>query len=130
MERLPVIRKPRVRLHSTDFSDLRTDEEVARFLRAAQPEGPMVYMLYLTPLSTGTRAGDLAGLHWSDVNFPSRLITVVRSFEEPTKAEDVRYVPILDSLLPDPSALAARAPRQARVHEPRRPYAGQERSRL
>jgi integrase len=101
MEQLPVIRKPRVRLHSTDYSYLRTAEEEARFLRAAAPEGRMVYVLYLTAISTGLRAGELAGLQWADVDFGTRLITVQRSFEQPTKSDDVRYVPILDSLLPE-----------------------------
>lgn len=101
MEQLPVIRKPRVRLHSTDYSYLRTGEEEARFLRAAVPEGRMVYVLYLTAISTGLRAGELAGLQWADVDFGTRLITVQRSFEQPTKSDDVRYVPILDSLLPE-----------------------------
>lgn len=101
MEQLPVIRKPRVRLHSTDYSYLRTGEEVARFLRAAQPEGRTVYVLYLMAINTGLRAGELAGLQWADINFDARLITVQRSFEQPTKSDDVRYVPILDSLLPE-----------------------------
>ena len=46
------------------------------------------------------RAGELAGLRWDDVNFETRLITVQRSFDGPTKAGDVRYVPLLDVLLP------------------------------
>jgi integrase len=61
----------------------------------------MVYVLYLTAISTGLRAGELAGLQWADVDFGTRLITVQRSFEQPTKSDDVRYVPILDSLLPE-----------------------------
>jgi hypothetical protein len=49
---------------------------------------------------TGMRAGELGGLRWDDVDFDKRLVTVQRSFDGPTKAGDVRYVPILDALLP------------------------------
>jgi len=100
LERLPPIRKPKVRAISTDYSFLRTDEEIHRFLEAARAEGEMVRMLYRTAICTGLRAGELAALEWSDISFETRLITVQRSFEGPTKAEDVRYVPVLDALLP------------------------------
>jgi integrase len=59
-----------------------------------------VFDLYATAIYTGMRAGELAGLHWEDVSFERRLITVQRSFDGPTKADDVRYLPILDPLLP------------------------------
>ena len=48
----------------------------------------------------GWGKAELAGLHWNDVDFDKRLITVQRSFDGPTKAGDVRYVPILAPLLP------------------------------
>ena len=60
----------------------------------------MVFALYATAVFTGMRAGELAGLRWDGVSFERRLITVQRSFDGPTKAGDVRYVPILDVLLP------------------------------
>ena len=100
LERLPRIKKPRVRLITADFSYLRTDDERARFLRAALEEGQLAYALYATAIYTGMRAGELAALQWADVDFDQRLITVQRSFDGPTKSSDVRYVPILDPLLP------------------------------
>jgi integrase len=100
MAKAPRIRKPKVRLISKDYSYLRSDEEIARFLRVAQEEGLEVYVLYATAVYTGMRAGELAGLLWADVDLERRLITVQRSFDGPTKADDVRYVPILDALLP------------------------------
>jgi integrase len=96
----PRIRKPRVRIFSTDFRYLRTDDEMHRFLAAAKEEGDPIFALYATALYTGMRAGELAGMQWSDVDLARRLIAVQRSFEGPTKAEDVRYAPILDPLLP------------------------------
>lgn len=45
------------------------------------------------------RAGELAGLHWSDVNFKTRLITVQKSYSQSTKSNKVRYIPVLDPLL-------------------------------
>ncbi|RLB55673.1 MAG: hypothetical protein DRI90_19265 [Deltaproteobacteria bacterium] len=100
MPRIPKINKPKVRLISMDYSYLRSDDEIRRFLDAARAEGEMVLMLYLIAVCTGMRAGELAALEWSDINFETRLVTVQRSFDGPTKAEDVRYVPILDALLP------------------------------
>lgn len=69
-------------------------------MNAAEPEGPMTYALIATAIYTGARAGELAGLRWDDVDFNRRLITIQRSFEGPTKADDVRHVPIVDALLP------------------------------
>jgi integrase len=100
LTKLPRIRKPKTSLFSADYSYLRTQVEIDRFLLAASSEGPLVYALYLTALCTGMREGELAGLRWDDVNFENRLITVQRSFDGPTKAGDVRYVPLLDALLP------------------------------
>lgn len=100
LAKTPRIRKPKVRLFSSDYSYLRTQAEIDRFLAAATDEGQLVYALYLTAVCTGLREGELAGLRWDDVDFETRLITVQRSFEGPTKAGDVRYVPVLDALLP------------------------------
>jgi integrase len=66
----------------------------------ARDEGEDVFTLYATAIYTGMREGELGGLRWEDVNFERRIITVQRSFEGPTKAGDVRYVPIMDPLLP------------------------------
>ncbi len=96
----PRIKKPKIRLISADFRYLRTDSEVVALLTAAKENGEDAYVLYATAIYTGMREGELAALRWSDVNFPRRLITVQRSYDGPTKAEDVRYVPILDVLLP------------------------------
>ncbi|MFC1611269.1 tyrosine-type recombinase/integrase [Myxococcota bacterium] len=97
---VPKIRKHRIPLFTTDYRYLRTKEEIHRFLDAARERGEMVFVLYATALYTGMRQGELAGLHWADIDFSRRLITVQRSFAGPTKAKDVRYVPILDPLLP------------------------------
>ncbi len=98
MAATPKIRKPRIRAISSDFSYLRTTDEIRRFLAAADEEGEMVYMLYLTAIYTGLRAGELAGLRWDDVDLERRLITVQRSYSGTTKAGDARYVPIVNAL--------------------------------
>jgi integrase len=100
LARAPRIRKPRIPVFSMDFSYLRTKEEVARFLRAAKAEGELPYAFYATATYTGMRQGELAGLRWSDVDLDARRIVVQRSYDGPTKAGDVRYVPILDPMLP------------------------------
>jgi integrase len=98
--RVPRIRKPRIRLIDRDFRYLRTHDEIKRFLLSAWEEGPLVHALYATAVYTGMRQGELAGLCWDDVDFDQRLITVQRSFDGLTKADDVRYVPIVDALIP------------------------------
>ncbi len=100
VEKVPKISKPRIRLCSSDYRWLRTEEEIRRFLVAAREQGEFVYVFYTTAICTGMRAGELAALQWDDVDFERRLITVQRSYDGPTKAEDVRYIPILDALLP------------------------------
>ena len=100
LEKSPRIKKPRVRAINSDYRYLRNEEEIRRFLSAAEDSGEMVLVLYAAAVFTGMRAGELAGLRWDDVSFNDRLITVHRSYSGPTKAEDVRYVPILDALLP------------------------------
>lgn len=98
--RVPRIKKPRIRLFDADYDYLRTKDEIRRFLIAAAQEGELVHACYATAVFTGLREGEIAALTWEDINFETRLITVQRSFDGPTKAGDVRYVPILDVLLP------------------------------
>lgn len=100
LERLPVIKKPRVRLHSSSYNYLRTPAEISQFLCAAREEGAMAHMLYAVAIYTGLRAGELAALRWEDIDWNNRLITVQRSYDGPTKSDDLRHVPILDVLLP------------------------------
>lgn len=98
---VPKIEKPNTRLYSQDFAYLRSDDEIRKFLLAAkEEEDPTVFALYATAIYTGLRAGELAGLRWAHVDFDRRLITVQHSYLGPTKAGDVRYVPIVDALLP------------------------------
>lgn len=100
LSRVPRIRKPSVPTFGQDFRYLRSDEEIRRFLRAAEGEGPHVFALYASAVYTGMRAGELAGLRREDVALECRLITVQRSYSGPTKTGDVRHVPILDPLVP------------------------------
>ena len=100
LERVPRIRKPRIPKANPDENFLRNEAEIRRFLAAARDEGEDVYALYATAICTGMRAGELAGLRWSDVNLERRMITVRRSYDGPTKNGETRHVPILDPLLP------------------------------
>jgi integrase len=100
--RVPPFKKPKIISLARDYRYLRNEEEVARFLRASRElEGELVFMLYLTAVRTGMRAGELAGLEWGDVDFEQRLIMVQRSFTGPTKSGRARPVPILNALLAD-----------------------------
>ena len=96
----PKLRKPKVALFGTDYQWLRGDDEVRRFLAAARAEDEHVFVFYALAIFSGMRAGELAALEWSDIDLERRLIAVQRSFDGPTKSVRVRYVPILDPLLP------------------------------
>jgi integrase len=113
--RAPAVKVPTVHVDDQAYSYLRNDNEVDRLLRAAREEGQAVsqargfrnlpfdtllYALYATATYTGLRAGELAGLNWEAVDLNARRITVRRSYEGPTKSGRIRYVPILDVLLP------------------------------
>jgi integrase len=97
---VPRFRKPKVALFGRDYQWLRSDDEVRRFLSAASEEDEYVAVLYGLAIYTGMRAGEIAGVEWPDIDLERRLVTVQRSFDGPTKSDRVRYVPILDPLLP------------------------------
>ncbi len=62
IDRVPRIKKPKVRLFNRDYKYLRTPDEVRRLLFAAREEGEVIFALYATAVYTGMRAGELAGL--------------------------------------------------------------------
>ena len=94
----PNIKKPK--LLPAQFSYIRTREEITDFLSAALEEDAGVYELYSLAVLTGMRAGEILGLYWNAVDLAGRLITVCRSYNNTTKTDEIRYVPILDPLLP------------------------------
>jgi intergrase/recombinase len=50
-------KKPRVALFGTDYQWLRSDDEIRRFLAAAQAEDEQVFVFYAVAIFTGMRAG-------------------------------------------------------------------------
>jgi len=99
LARVPRIRKPKIIAATEDYSFLRSDEEISRFLNAARKHGERVFNLYATAIFTGLRQGELAGLKWDDVDLEAELINVRRSFDGPTKNKKTRYVPIAPELV-------------------------------
>lgn len=98
---IPRIRKPKISYCDADYSYLKDDEEIARFLKVAkESEGEEAFTLYMTATATGLREGELAGLQWADIDFAKKLITVRRSYDGPTKSGKPRHVPLLDALHP------------------------------
>lgn len=100
LREVPKIKKPKIPRNGNSFSYLKNDEEVSRFLTVAKTKGLNVYTLYAFAVFTGMRQGEIAGLHWSDVDLDTRRICVRFSFNGPTKSGEARYVPILDPLVP------------------------------
>jgi len=64
--KVPRFKKPKIAVLGRNYSYLRTQDEIDRFLRAAKDEGDAIFMLYLAAVATGLRAGELAGLEWPD----------------------------------------------------------------
>lgn len=124
IDRAPRIRKPKVTSHDAKKAWLRTDVEIARFLRAARElddeedasrargaiiKGPReerthppgFHALYATAVFTGMRLGELAALRWTDVDLLHGRILVSRSHEaDTTKGGYARTVPIANDLAP------------------------------
>jgi integrase len=96
----PRIKKPK--LVEGDYQWIRGHEQIRAFLDVASEEPPGVFELYATAVYTGMRAGELLGLRWDDIDLAddTRLITVKRSYDKPTKTGAIRHVPVLDPLLP------------------------------
>lgn len=74
--------------------------DVDAILQASRLEGLWLEAIYATAFRTGLRLGELAALEWNDVDLENRLITVSKSHDGATKTGNVRYVPIVNSLLP------------------------------
>jgi integrase len=74
--------------------------------------GHDAYVLTLAAFHTGLRAGELAGLHWSDVDFRGRFLTVRRQFKDgshrKTKTKKTRKVDVSDALLQELETLKKR----------------------
>lgn len=100
LDRVPKIRKPKVGHRESEFTYLRNGDEIRRFLQAAKEVDEVAYRLFSFAIYTGCRAGECAGLRWSDIDFEKRLILVQRSYKNLTKNYEIRYIPILDPLLP------------------------------
>lgn len=79
---------------------MKTKDEIQRFLIAAREESEHTFVLYALAIYTGMRLGEIAGLTKAVVDFQKRFIMVHKSFEGPTKNEGIRFIPILDPLLP------------------------------
>ena len=101
-----------------NYSYLRTQDEIDRLLRAAREEGEALYMLYLTAITTGMRAGELAGLEWADVSLDTRLIMVQRSFRGLNESATRGRFPSWTPCCPIWRAWAAPSSRAPRLHEP------------
>lgn len=76
-------------------------EDFQALIDAAKNERPGIAELFATALYTGMRAGELAGLRRFDIDLRRRRIRVARAYDGvPTKSGRIRWVPILDPLLP------------------------------
>ena len=99
IHRVPTIAMPKV--CEKDFGFLARTEDFRALIAAGREERPGISELYATALYTGMRAGELAGLRRHDIDVAARRIRVMRTYDdEPTKNARIRWVPVLDPLLP------------------------------
>lgn len=95
---------PRIRLlpESYDFDWLRPDE-AASMLEAAHGLGLYWYTMFFLALRTGMRRGEIYGLHWSEVDFDARVVTVRYSLWQgqlgTPKSGKVRVIPMTADLV-------------------------------
>ncbi len=109
-DQIPDIERPSVKANGKDFRYLRTKDEINRFLKAARDEGDDAYTMYAMALLTGMRQGELAALTWDKVHLETTTIAVDQSFRKCTKTGNVRYVLIVNELLPILRAWRLRSP--------------------
>jgi len=96
---VPAIELPKEKHKAYEW--IRTDDEIRTFLvRASEHRYPGLLQLYATAVYTGLRAGELFGLRWEDIDFEHGLITVQRSYNQPTKSSRIRRVPLPHALKP------------------------------
>lgn len=100
-EKVPKIQKPKSKLFSKEYRFLRTDQEIENFLISTKAESRITFLLYKVAVYTGLREGELAALRVDNLDFANRLITVQRSFNGPTKSNEVRHVPIMNPIYGD-----------------------------
>lgn len=114
----PRIRKPRVKADDVKEQPWLKTDEIERLLRAAatieeigDPLTSVPRLMYMTAVYSGMRAGELAGLRWSDVDLERRTIHVRRSYHGETKTRaSQRHIPVFDILLPVLRAWKLRCP--------------------
>ncbi len=92
-----------VKVPETEMKVL-TNSEAQELLTQAKRVNHRFYPIWLTALFTGLRSGELISLKWSDIDFETRQINVVRSWNSKngytcTKSQKTRIVPISDELL-------------------------------
>lgn len=101
--------------------DFLSAEETERFLAAAKQHDsekrykdvPEYFPLFLCAIHTGMRAGELAGLQWSDIDWNGKFIMVRRSIGKngkvyPTKTGKIHKIDMSDGLAAELSALRRR----------------------
>jgi len=92
-----------VKVPETEMKVL-TNSEAQVLLSQAKAVDHRFFPIWVTALFTGMRSGELFALRWSDIDFETKQVSVVRSWSNrngftSTKNQKTRIVPISDELL-------------------------------
>lgn len=103
--------------------EILTLEESRKFLETARAMQHDWYPIWAMAFLTGMRSGELFALHWTDIDWDNRILTVARSFSKrenrikETKGGYWRDVPINDDLLSLLTSLKASCHTRRRGHD-------------
>lgn len=74
----PRVEKPKIKYWEWDDAKKFLEQERKSYLKGKK----RYYPVYLLALSTGMRRGELLGLHWQDINYKNKTITIRHSLVE------------------------------------------------
>ncbi len=97
-----------VQPHSFSYWNRNEVKDFLQYTNEKYTTNKTPYLIYLTAILTGMRAGELIALQWDCVDLNRRLITIRRStdktnktIKDTTKGNKIRYVGISDELFPE-----------------------------
>jgi len=86
----------KLRVAETEYNTLTVEEANALF--EVEPKNDWFYTFLAVALNTGMRVSEILALTWEDIDFKSRIVSVVNDDDFETKSKKIRYMPMNDFL--------------------------------